>query len=312
MRGRGGFIGVNVTPAASAINSAASGVWSLREAESLKRAATWPIAPQIPQTISGLQLWLDAADYSTLFNATTGGSPVAGNGAVARWEDKSGNARHAIQDTAVRRPLRKTSIQGGLDVLRFDGIATAGNADRMQIAESNSTFNFLHLQGGTVFVAAINGTQQNYNDIRTWIDNCGLGAGRGFYFGADDRDSRPVNNTAVAISGNAAGNANITTPNDFVVMQSPKVYTAVVNNTASASSRMFLYKNGITSGVANTATGSTTGDAAFPLMIGSSGDNAGGFPFQGDMLEILIYNSALSDADRSAVESYLISKWGIS
>ena len=44
MRGRGGFIGANVTPAASAINSAASGVWTLREAESLKRAGTWPIA----------------------------------------------------------------------------------------------------------------------------------------------------------------------------------------------------------------------------------------------------------------------------
>jgi hypothetical protein len=31
----------------------------------------------------------------------------------------------------------------------------------------------------------------------------------------------------------------------------------------------------------------------------------------GDICEIIIYNSALSDANRAAVESYLISKWGI-
>jgi hypothetical protein len=42
MRGRGGYIGFNRVPAASAYNSAASGVWNVREAESLKRAGTWP------------------------------------------------------------------------------------------------------------------------------------------------------------------------------------------------------------------------------------------------------------------------------
>jgi hypothetical protein len=51
-------------------------------------------------------LWLDASDASTLFDATTGGSLVAADGAVARWEDKSGNARHATQATLSLRPER--------------------------------------------------------------------------------------------------------------------------------------------------------------------------------------------------------------
>lgn len=42
-RPRGGYIAFNRAPAASAVNSAAVGIWTLREAESLKRAGTWPI-----------------------------------------------------------------------------------------------------------------------------------------------------------------------------------------------------------------------------------------------------------------------------
>jgi len=41
-RPRAGYIGFNRAPAASALNSAASGVWTVREAESLNRAGTWP------------------------------------------------------------------------------------------------------------------------------------------------------------------------------------------------------------------------------------------------------------------------------
>lgn len=43
-RPRGGYIGFNRVPASSAVNSAASGIWTLREAEALKRAGTWPRA----------------------------------------------------------------------------------------------------------------------------------------------------------------------------------------------------------------------------------------------------------------------------
>lgn len=41
-RQQGGYIGFNRVPAASALNSAASGMWTLREAEAMRRAGTWP------------------------------------------------------------------------------------------------------------------------------------------------------------------------------------------------------------------------------------------------------------------------------
>jgi hypothetical protein len=72
---------------------------------------------------SGLHLWLDASDASTLFDATSGGSAVAVDGAVARWEDKSGNARHATQTTSSQRPLLKLN-SSGQRVVRFDGLVT--------------------------------------------------------------------------------------------------------------------------------------------------------------------------------------------
>ena len=49
---------------------------------------------------------MDASDTSTLYNATAGGSLVSVGGTVARWQDKSGNNRHAIQGTVNNRPIK--------------------------------------------------------------------------------------------------------------------------------------------------------------------------------------------------------------
>jgi len=130
MRGRGGYIGFSRFPAASAYNSAAIGVWTLREAEALKRAGTWPVAtPALLDSVTGA-----AAAYSlrNLFaGATTavvrvrrssdnaeldfsGAGVLDGtlaawvgsgnNGFVRTWYDQSGNNRHAGQTTTGLQP----------------------------------------------------------------------------------------------------------------------------------------------------------------------------------------------------------------
>lgn len=58
------------------------------------------------------ELWLDASDSSTL---------TLVSGGVSQWNDKSGNARHATQSDASKRPTVSSAAQNGLDVVLFDG-----------------------------------------------------------------------------------------------------------------------------------------------------------------------------------------------
>ena len=71
-----------------------------------------------PSRISNLDLWLDAADGDTLFDATSGGNFVSANGsAVKRWEDKSGNSKHATEATAA--PILAVAEKNGFNALNF-------------------------------------------------------------------------------------------------------------------------------------------------------------------------------------------------
>lgn len=61
---------------------------------------------------SALALWLDAEDATSItLNGTT----------VSQWNDKSGNARHAVQGTAANQPTYTTSGLNGKPALTFDG-----------------------------------------------------------------------------------------------------------------------------------------------------------------------------------------------
>jgi len=278
-RARGGYIGFNRVPAASALNSAASGVWSLREAEALKRAGTWPFAFTSPSSIAGLQLWLDAAAPETLFDATTGGSLVAADGGVARWEDKSGNARHATQGTAANRPTRKTAQQNGLDALLFDGSNDAFSLNPITIPASHSVFQvYQRLTGVQSFGIASN----EIGDIRY--------ASLWFTDGILYQISNNPNNFTTHGGSNAATGY-------FVV-------STIRNGTASIDVR----RNG--SSVASVTTGAAVTNAASGSW-NAIGDRSSGFFHSGNMCEIIIYNSVLSDANRALVENYLLAKWGI-
>lgn len=99
------------------------------------------------QSAGTLLLWLDASDATSLYDATSGGSLVAPDGSVARWQDKSGNAYHATQSTSGSRPVRKTNILNGRAVLRFDGTNDFMGASNTTVSLSSS---------GWIYLAVIN------------------------------------------------------------------------------------------------------------------------------------------------------------
>jgi hypothetical protein len=97
-----------------------------------------------PKSISGLLVWLDAADSSTYTLAT----------GVSEWRDKSGNGRTFTQATANNQPVISSTAQNGKALLEFDGVN-----DRLQ-----ATGNWLQIANCTLF-AAFRRTSGNYGGI---------------------------------------------------------------------------------------------------------------------------------------------------
>ena len=296
-RQQAGYIGFNRVPAASAANSAASGLWTLREAEAMRRAGTWPTAPSVVATIAGLQLWLDAADASTLFNATSGGSLVAADGGVARWEDKSGNARHATQSTSGNRPLRKTAIQGGLDVLRLDGVNDSLATPAFHVSAANGYY--------TAFIVAATASTAATASALHFVcqDNSSVSPRTFQLFrrNGDKLQSVWFNNFSET---SAIGVVEVSiSANTFFC------------GSVSVGDGVAMRKNGILGATVLSAPTTSIDRRDGSLFIGARTnqiDESSALDFvQGDICEIIIYNSALSDANRSAVESYLMTKWGI-
>jgi hypothetical protein len=289
-------------PAASGVNSEAGGVWTLRDAERFKRAGTWPSSFS-PLIISGLQCWFDASDATTLFDATSGGSLVAAGGAVARWQDKSGNGRHATQATSANRAVRQANAANGLDGIYFNG-TSATNFE-------TSISGFRNYTSLTVFcvikpVAAAQSDVTSFVGFRysvagyppTGNDELALGFATGAidgeticFFGppgagrlGSSSYSRAANTTSVfALRTGASGTSLRANASNVSVDLASEITTQSNISPASATSK--------------------TTDVFY---LGSTATT----PAQ-TYCELLIYSSALSDADRSAVESYLISKWGI-
>jgi hypothetical protein len=291
-RGRGGFIGTNVVPAAAAFNSAASGLWTVREQEALKRAGTWPTLFVNPTSLLGLQLWLDASDASTLYNATTGGSLVAADGGVARWEDKSGNGNHATQSTAANRPARRSSVVNSRDAIDFDG-----SNDGLSVNALSSIFNGVN-KPFTVIAVAKTDVTNSTQDI--------LSAGNS---SNDDENARCVWN-------NGSQKASIyRQPQDNNPGKSVSGGTSL-GTTTRAVSFVFNASTGIV--FVNGSSDSSATDLALGFSLPLNVVAVGFLPrlnsavyFNGYICELTLYNSALSDTNRSVVESYLMSKWGI-
>ena len=76
--------------------------------------------------------WFDAMDTDTIDDS---GAP---DYLVSQWDDKSGNAKHAVQATGANQPaLNATGFGAGLPTLTFDGV---GYPDFDQLVTPGDTF----------------------------------------------------------------------------------------------------------------------------------------------------------------------------
>ena len=254
-----------------------------------------------PTNISGLQLWLDAT--TGLFDATSGGSAVTTDGSsIARWEDRSVNARHATQSTSGNRAVLKTSIQNSRNIIRFDGSDDfySGLSSALSNTTSTNKFSFY-----IAWIPDLSSRQSAYGGggLLRKMTNGGSGD-TDWYFGV-----RSGGRFAINITGGAnkavTSTTSLTTNTSYVV-------GLVFDGSASAtvvSDRIKLYLGTTeeTKILDDGSGGWGNGDGEI-----GRGYTSSSYYFKGDVCEIVVYDSVLSADNRTKVSDYLKSKWGIS
>lgn len=199
-----------------------------------------------------------------------------GEGKVSQWNNLTGLGCPAGQGTVAYQPTYDATGLNGKPSLSFTG------------TNALATASFTSFSNHTVFVVAL-ATAFEGNDLLgsgnittndVLLMNFG-GRFRGHYW------------TDTQISADAWSS---------VLM--PTLYEQTVDDAT-----LKLHMNGV---LAQTqAVTGTRYDIAKPVCLGDRSSNPGRWPFIGKMSEVLVYDRALSDAERGQVESHLASKWSI-
>ena len=239
-------------------------------------------APFSPADISGLQLWLDAT--TGLYDATSGGSEVTADGAsVARWEDQSGNGYHVTQGTANDQPVLKTSQQNSLNIVRFDGVN--------DFLLGSTNFPITGSSNRTVFTV-FKRVDANNRSIVSWG---GSGTGLLCAFTAE---------YFLRFNGTIKGYTNQGSNGSWTL------WSVVGNGSTLNDYDAYFDDGGIATPTATSNTGATLNTSSSTLFIGRYNISFFGL-LNGDLAEVLVYDSALSDVDREAVRDYLNAKWAV-
>ncbi|MBX3737166.1 MAG: fibronectin type III domain-containing protein [Candidatus Didemnitutus sp.] len=187
-------------------------------------------------------------------------------GPVLTWRDQSGNNNHAFNNNANRRPVAELEPQTGRMVVRFDGVD-----DYLQLPNVTGG-----MTQGEVFVVVKSATVTNGNGQALWT----FGSG-----------------TALYVPGNAiyetfGTNVRRDAPGANVDLTKWTLYNVSAEPNGNWSSRLNGQDYYSVSG--NTVSFSN----ATPTL-------GGGVPITGAIAELIVYDHVLTNAERSAVGTYL-------
>lgn len=248
----------------------------------------------------GCDIAYDFSNPANLYDATTGGSLVAADGAIARANDVSGNTGHMTQGTSGNRPLRKVAALNGMDVARFDGSNDYLNAGDVADMGANPVEAFVVMKNTASPPAVGTGyfgkTPYNHSTGRWTLDGVS-GNDRAFSTTATD----------VANSASAAYSSAL------------QVLSVVVPRTAGTSANITsLRRNGAqiaaSSGTTDTQANNTS---VYVVLIGATQNATGSVPptastyLNGDLGEAAKFATLFTSAQRKRLELSRCRKWRI-
>jgi len=238
-----------------------------------------------PTDIAGLDLWLDASDNSTVLDATD--TAAADDEAVKTWQDKSGNANHAVQATVSQQPLRMAAEINSLDAVYFNGtddVMAGTSALTPSQTEAKTMFVVSKFDTGTT--AGTGGAVLDLYDGSD-VGSAGLVTGEIAY----------RTNTRTWVSSSPVGTTN------------PNIITMTQSGSGNIHDVISMWLDGASVTRTSGTDGALAQDLTYEYSVG--GVTRASLPFNGKVCEVIVYDSELSTADREAVETYLANKWGI-
>ena len=233
-----------------------------------------PVALATPVT-SGLQLWLDATDATTIFDGVGLNPGDAGfSGDVSIWSDKSTAGRDATSAGATQ-PTYDASAMNGSPAITFSGSSFFELASTISSDEE------------TIFIVTRMFTDGDNEG--PWLGNSTDGLGHGVPGAFFNDNDRYFVSTGDGLFG-------------FVSAPSPTTDTIVME--LRASDAVSVLENGgiVLSGLPVTGTMEINTVGWFPF-----GDRH----FYGEISEILFYSRALSQGEVGRVQNYLSAKYSI-
>lgn len=248
-----------------------------------------------PRTIDGCVLWLDAADANTFFSNTAGTTPASLGGTVAYWKDKSIIGNNATQSTSAKRPT-----YSALNTLTF----TASSSQYLSLASPSS-----------LPIGANNATYFTVSAVSRSITN---GVGSIFCHGtASDSLARGINDyiySTTSLYTQIIFTMGITTSGPIPVYNTSNPYALHITSAQLNNYTVSGWFNGNdcssnSSDIQTTPVIINTGSTA--AYVGGALLGGGSVSYTGNICEILVFNSALSNSDRQTIEGYLAWKWGL-
>jgi len=193
------------------------------------------------------------------------------NKKVSQWTDLSGNEFHALQNNETNQPLFIENFLGDKPVVGFDGSTDFMTVELPETFEQpNTIFSLWNIESGPSSRGVpIGGDIENSNQI---------------YYRGDSQD--------LVLWGKSMMGYNKTAPFPFVL-------TAGVFDFSNSQ----IYENSVLKNSGSVGSGSISS----PILIGDGHMNFG--RLEGNIAEIVLYNSELSENQRELVEKYIFHKY---